>query len=228
MVSAHPDDIEFACGATVACWVDEGWDVRYVIVTSGQRGVQDVDADPEAFGRVREAEARAAAAICGVTDVTFLGYMDSELGWADPRQLRVDLARQFRIHRPHRMLAIDPEILPTNRFVNHPDHRAAGVATLDITMTGGTTAAIFPELIREEALPPWRELEEVWLYGAAAADRVVDVTAGVDRKVAALRAHASQIGDWDVGATMSSHMAATGEPHGYAFAESFRVVSFRW
>jgi LmbE family N-acetylglucosaminyl deacetylase len=95
-------------------------------------------------------------------------------------------------------------------------------------MTGGTTAAIFPELIREEDLQPWRELDEVWLYGAAAADRVVDVTAGFDRKVAGLRAHASQIGDWDVGATMATHMAATGEPHGDAFAESFRVVSFRW
>jgi LmbE family N-acetylglucosaminyl deacetylase len=227
VVSAHPDDIEFACGASVACWVDEGWDVRYVIVTSGQKGVQDVDADPDEFGRVREAEARAAAAVCGVTDVTFLGYMDSELGWADPRQLRLDLARQFRIHRPHRLLAIDPQILPTDRFVNHPDHRATGVATLDVTMTSGTTAAIFPELIKVDGLQPWRELEEVWLYGAATAERVVDATAGFDRNVAALRAHASQIGDWDVGAAMATRMAAAGQRHGYRYAETFRVVSFR-
>jgi LmbE family N-acetylglucosaminyl deacetylase len=227
VVSAHPDDIEFTCGATVACWVDEGWDVRYVIVTSGQKGVQDVDADPEAFGRIREAEARAAAAICGVTDVTFLGYLDSELAWGDPRRLRVDLARQFRIHRPHRLLAVDPEILPTDRFVNHPDHRATGVATLDITMTSGTTAAIFPELIHEEGLQPWRELEEVWLYGPATGETVVDVTAGLDRKVASLKAHASQIGDWDVGPAVAAWMAAAGEPHGFAYAESFRVVNFR-
>jgi LmbE family N-acetylglucosaminyl deacetylase len=228
VVSAHPDDIEFACGAAVACWVDEGWDVRYVIVTSGQKGVQDADADPEAFGRIREAEARAAAAICGVTDVTFLRYMDSELGWADARQLRLDLARQFRIHRPHRLLAIDPEMVPTSRFLNHPDHRATGVATLDVTMTGGTTAAIFPELLKGEGLEPWRELEEVWLYGAASSETVVDVTAGFDRKVAALRAHASQIGDWDVAAGMAKHMAAAGEPQGYGYAETFRVVSLRW
>jgi LmbE family N-acetylglucosaminyl deacetylase len=227
VVSAHPDDIEFGCGAAVACWVDEGWDVRYVIVTSGQKGVQDVDSDPEAFGRLREAEARAAATACGVADVTFLGYLDSELAWADPRQLRVDLARQFRIHRPHRLVSIDPEILPTARFVNHPDHRAAGVATLDITMTSGTTAAIFPELIRQEGLQPWKGLEEAWLFGPAASETVVDVTAGFDRKVAALRAHVSQIGDWDVGAAMADRMAAAGEPHGYRYAESFRVISFR-
>src|SRR3954451_9556326 len=93
-------------------WVDEGWDVRYVIVTSGQKGVQDAGADPEAFGRIREAEARAAAASRGVTDATFLGYMDSELSWADPRRLRLALGRQFRIHRPHRLLASTFEILP--------------------------------------------------------------------------------------------------------------------
>ncbi len=207
--------------------MDEGWDVRYVIVTSGQKGSQDVDVDPEAFGRVREAEARAAAAVCGVTDVTFLRYMDSELAWADPRRLRLDIARQFRIHRPHRLVAIDPEILPTERFVNHPDHRATGVATLDITMTGGTTAAIFPELIRDEGLQPWRELEEVWLVGPGAGPTVVDVSAGFDRKVAALRAHASQLGDRDVGPFVAQRMAAAGEAHGYRYAESFRVISFR-
>jgi LmbE family N-acetylglucosaminyl deacetylase len=226
-LGAHPDDIEFGCAGTVACWVDEGWDVRYVIVTSGQKGVQDVDADPEAFGRLREAEAREAAAICGVSDVTFLGYMDSELAWADPRQLRVDLARQFRIHRPHRILSMDPEILPTDRFVNHPDHRATAVALLDITKTSGTTAAIFPELINDEGLQPWRELEEVWLYGPGASSTVVDVTAAFDRKVAALRAHPSQVGEWDVGAFMAERLAAAGEPFGYRYAETFRVIDFR-
>ena len=78
VVSAHPDDIEFGCAGTVALWVEEGWDVRYVIVTSGQKGVQDARQDPEAFGRLREQESKRAAEICGVTDVTFLRYMDSD------------------------------------------------------------------------------------------------------------------------------------------------------
>ena len=227
VVGAHPDDIEFGCAGTVACWVDEGWDVRYLIVTSGQKGVQDVDADPVVFGRLREEEARAAAAACGVTDVTFLGYMDSELAWADPRQLRLDLARQFRIHRPHRVLSMDPDILPTDQFVNHPDHRAAAVAVLDITMTGGTTAAIFPELIKQEGLQPWRELEEVWLHGPAPGSTAVDVSAGLDRKIAALRAHASQTADWDVGAFVAERLAQAGAQHGYGYAETFRVIGFR-
>jgi LmbE family N-acetylglucosaminyl deacetylase len=227
VVSAHPDDIEFGCGGTVACWVDEGWDVRYVIVTSGQKGVQDVDADPAAMGAVREDEARAAAAICGVTDVTFLGYMDSDLLWADPRQLRLDLARQFRIHRPHRLVALNPDILPTARNVNHPDHRTVAAATLDVTVTSGTTAAIFPELVKDEGLAPWREMEEVWIYGFGSGDTAVDITAGFDRKIAALKAHASQIGDWDVEPFMAERLAEAGEPHGFRYAETFRVLNFR-
>jgi len=237
IVGAHPDDIEFGCAGTVATWVDEGWDVRYLIVTSGQKGVQDAASDPEAFGRVREAESREAAEAVGVTDITFLGYMDSEVAAADWLQLRRDLSRQFRRHRPHRMIVGNPEILPTDRFVNHPDHRAVSTAMLDITMTGGTTAAIFPELETDEGLPPWRELEETWLTGPApgperpsergGGPQVVDVSATFDRKITALKAHGSQVGEWDVAAFMGPRLAEVGKPHGYAYAESFRVISYR-
>lgn len=225
-VSAHPDDIEFSCAATMAAWVDEGWDVRYVIVTSGQKGVQDSRADPEAFGRVREAESRRAAAVCGVTDVTFLGYMDSEVAFADGLGLRRDLSREFRRHRPSRLVVEQHELLPTDRYVNHPDHRAVAIAMLDVTMTGGTTAAIFGELEIDEGLPPWRELEEVWISGPGGGPVVVDVTATFDRKIAALRAHASQIGEWDVARFMGERMAEIGRPHRHRYAESFRVISY--
>jgi len=227
IVGAHPDDIEFGCAGTVATWVGEGWDVRYLIVTSGQKGVQDAASDPEAFGRVREAESTEAAKAVGVTDVTFLGYMDSEVAAADWLQLRRDLSRQFRRHRPHRMIVGNPEMLPTDRFVNHPDHRAVSTAMLDITMTGGTTAAIFPELQIEEGLPPWRELEETWLTGQAGGSQVVDVSSTFDAKIAALKAHVSQVGEWDVAAFMGPRLAELGKAHGYAYAESFRVISYR-
>lgn len=226
VVGAHPDDIEFGAGATVARWVDEGWDVRYVIVTRGQRGVQDPHTDPAAFGAVREAEAREAARICGVTDVTFLDHRDAEVTYG--AQLQRDIARQFRRHRPHRLLALDPAILPTDRFVNHPDHRAVAMATLDTTVTGGTTGAIFPELLREEGLQPWRRLEEIWIMGPAGGTTVVDVGASADRKIAALRAHASQVGEWtSLEQDVRGWMAQRGQAHGYAYAESFRVIDRR-
>lgn len=223
VISAHPDDIEFGAAGTVATWIAEGWDVRYVIVTSGQRGVQDPHQDAEVFGALREAEATEAARITGVTDVTFLRWMDSEVAYGP--DLQKVLSRQFRIHRPHRLISMDPQQLPTEMFVNHPDHRAVGTATLDITVTGGTTAAIFPDLLLEEGLEPWRELEEIWIMGPAGGSTVVDITDTFATKIAALKAHTSQI-DWDVETFLGARLAARGEPHGYAYAESFRVITF--
>ena len=226
-IGAHPDDIEFGAGGTVARWVEEGWDVRYLIVTSGQRGVQDPRQDPEAFGRLREEEARAAAKVCGVDSVTFLGYMDTEVAYG--QRLLEDLSREFRRHRPHRLLTLNPEHLPTPGFVNHPDHRAVGTAALDVTVTGGTTAAIFPRLVLDEGLEPWQGLEDVWLMGPGGGPEVVDVTATFERKLAALEAHASQLAQvpWDLRDFLGSRLAAVGAPHGYRYAESFRVVARR-
>lgn len=222
-ITAHPDDVEFGAAGTVARWVADGWDVRYVIVTSGQRGVQDPHQDPAEFGAIREAESREAARITGVEDVTFLRWMDSEVVYGP--ELQKALSRQFRIHRPHRLFAMDPAILPTEFFVNHPDHRAVATATLDITVTGGTTAAIFPELMVEEGLEPWQGLEEVWVMGPAGGSEVVDISDTFVTKIAALKAHVSQI-HWDVEAFLGPRLRQRGEPHGYAYAESFRVIRF--
>jgi LmbE family N-acetylglucosaminyl deacetylase len=228
-VFAHPDDVDFGAAATVARWTDEGWDVRYVAVTRGQKGAWDAHMDPEEYGALRETEQRAAAAAVGVTDVTFLDFMDSEV--YDTLELRLALSREFRRHRPHRLLTLDPQPLPTDRFVNHPDHRAVGQCALDITMTGGTTASIFPELLAE-GLEPWRQLEESWIMGPAAYAMPVDVTVTIDRKIEALRCHRSQLSaDPAAVEAMEQRIRARaadfGKPHGLAYAETFRVVSYR-
>src|SRR5437763_17057138 len=93
-VFAHPDDVDFGAGGTVARWVKEGWDVRYVCVTRGQKGAWDAHMDVEAYGALRESEQRAAAAVVGVDDVTFLDWMDSEV--YDSLELRRALAPGLR------------------------------------------------------------------------------------------------------------------------------------
>ena len=223
-VFAHPDDVDFGAAGTVARWVKEGWDVRYVCVTRGQKGAWDAHMDVEEYGAIREAEQRAAAQVVGVTDVTFLDGMDSEV--FDNLELRRSLAREFRRHRPHRLLTMIPDPLPTDRFVNHPDHRAVGQAALDMTMTGGTTASIFPELFAE-GLEPWRELEEAWLMGPAIKPTFVDVTNTLDLKLEALHCHVSQIGDRDIDTFVKQRLMDAGRVFGVQYAETFRVISYR-
>jgi len=223
-VFAHPDDIDFGAAGSIARWVNEGWDVRYVCVTSGQKGAWDAHMDVEEYGRLRESEQRAAAKTVGVTDVTFLGWMDSEV--FDSLDLRRALSREFRRHRPHRLITMLPDALPTDQFVNHPDHRTVGQAMLDVTMTGGTTASIFPELL-DDGLQPWRELQETWLMGPSVKPMAVDVSATLEAKLDALRCHASQLHGRDPADFIVARLRQQGMPHGLAYAETFRVIGYR-
>lgn len=227
VIAAHPDDTEFGAGATLAAWADAGWKISIVIVTSGQRGVQDATAKPEAIARMREAEAREAADCLGAAEVRFLGYMDAEVV-ADQRLAR-DLSREFRRAKPHRLVTINPELLQGEGFINHPDHRRVGRTAIDVTLTGGTTAAIFPELELDEGLPPWTNLQEIWLMGPSGGPEVVDVTATFARKLSALKSHRSQLAQLppDILEHLSARSAQAGAAHGFAYAESFRVLGRR-
>lgn len=220
-VAAHPDDIEFAAAGAVAVWSDQGAEITYVIVTDGSTGTEDPAMAGERLAAVRREEAIAGAASVGVGDVIFLGYKDGDV---EPTLgLRRDIAREFRRSRPHRLIAMDPQPLPGGWFVNHPDHRAVGHATLDVTVTAGTTVGHFPELL-DEGLEPWRGLREIYVAGPAGGETAVDITAGIDRKIAALRCHRSQLGEWDVESAVRQWTAEAGREHGMAHAETFHVV----
>ncbi len=219
-VSAHPDDIEFSCSGSVAAWTDAGDEVTYCIVTDGSTGTADAELAGSKLAQIRRDETLEAASIVGVTDVRFLDYRDGYVEYTF--DLRRDIARVFRDVKPHRLMALDPGPILGDWFVNHPDHRAVGQATLDVTVTAGTTPGHFPELL-EEGYEPWRGLRETYVMGPAGGSHGVDITATIDRKIAALQAHRSQI-NWDVGTVMRRAAQMAGQSHGYAFAETFRVL----
>ena len=220
-VSAHPDDIEFGASGSIARWVDEGAEVTYCIVTDGSTGTNDPELAGEKLAEIRREESLKAAAVVGVEEVTFLGYRD---GYVEHTLgLRRDIARVFRRARPHRLLAMDPVPIPGGWFINHPDHRAVGQATLDICVTAGTTPGHFPELL-DEGLEPWRGLREVYVMGPGERDFAVDISSTLDRKIESLRAHVSQVGEWDIATVVREWTAQNGKPHGLAHAELFSVV----
>jgi LmbE family N-acetylglucosaminyl deacetylase len=220
VIVAHPDDAEFGCGGSVARWVAEGWDVHYCLFTSGNRGSDDPAMTPERLAAVRAAEQRAAARVLGVREVVFLGYPDGEL--EDTRDARRDAVRAIRRVRPDRLVTQNP--FPSlNPYSGHRDHRHAGRLALDAVYPYARDRMHFPELIAE-GLEPFK-VREVYLVGHHEPDVVVDVTGTMERKLEALRCHASQLRDFaGAEARVRERAADVGKPHGYTYGEAYRVI----
>ena len=225
-VAAHPDDLEFGAAGTVASLGDAGADVTYLIATRGQSGSSDPKWTPESLASVREDEQRRAAAVLGVSRVVFLDFYDAYVH--DTIDLRRAISREIRRYRPQLLIGMRPGIL-LGTFVNHPDHRNVATALLDSVVTGATTRMIFPELL-DEGLEPWKGIEEVWLMGPGPVDGdvvLVDVTHTIDRKLEALRCHASQLTEWDPTGFIRERTAELGRAAAFDHAEAFLRVMRR-
>lgn len=226
-VMAHPDDVDFGAAGTVAGWTDRGIEVVYLMVTDGDAGGFDDGITRAEMAALRRDEQRAAAKCVGVSDVRFLGYPDGRV--EATLGLRRDIARVIRQVRPDRVLMPSPERDYQRIYPSHPDHRAVGAAALDAVYPDARNPYAFPELLSEEGLEAWTA-REVWISGGPNADHHVDITDRFDRKVSALRAHASQTGHMGDGLPemlrgwLSANAASAGLPEG-RLAESFQVVN---
>ena len=189
VVAAHPDDADFGLAGTMAPWVDAGIEVTLLCVTHGEQGARP-DADITTIPALREAEQEAACAAYGVSDVRWLaGFRD---GWVEPTfELQREIVRVIRAVRPQRVVCQSPERNYDRLQASHPDHLAAGEATVRACYPAAENPFAWPELHSEEGLPFWH-VGEIWLMAHPAPDHVVDITDTFARKVAALQAHASQ------------------------------------
>lgn len=224
-VFAHPDDIEFSCAGTIALWADAGAQVRYVLLTSGQVGIKDLSISTDQAAAIRESEQLKAAAEVGVHDIIFLRYMDGML--ENTLELRKQLVRQIRDFRPEVVICGDPTVffVSGNDYINHPDHRAAATAAVDSIFPAAGMPQLFSEL-QAEGLTA-HETRKVYIesWAAGTQNTVVDVSSTIERKITALLAHKSQMGDWPVGDMIRKWAAERGEPYNVPFAECFRVIT---
>ena len=225
-IGAHPDDVEFGCGATLAKWAAAGCIVHHLVLTDGSKGTWDPDADVPALIVARQREQRGAAKRLGgasAGEVVFLGQVDGEL--QSTLTLRGEVARVLRQLRPQVVLAHDP----WKRYRLHPDHREAGLLACD-----GIVAARDPHFFKEHGLPPHRP-DTLLLWEADIVHQVEDVTGFVETKLQALAAHESQF-ESTMKAVDAGQMAAfddritrrltgLGAPYGYAAAEVFARIS---
>ncbi len=218
---AHPGDVEYSCAAAVAQWISEGCDVRYLLGTRGEAGMDTPEWPPERTARTREVEQRCAADIVGVNRVEFLNHSDGRILYGE--SLRRDLARVIRRVRPHRIVTLNYDLNIGARHMNQADHRAFGLAVLDATRDAAARW-IFPELLNE-GLEPWGGVKEVYVAATADRDMVVEVSGEcVDRAVQALRTHESYIGDLDADGQVRTRAREMGREACYEYAVNFRVI----
>lgn len=226
VVAAHPDDIDFGAAGTVATWTEAGVEVTYCIVTDGQAGGFDADVPRSRMPAIRRAEQESAAALVGVADVRFLGYVDGTLEVA-PDLVR-DLVRVIRQVRPNRMLVPSPERWWDRLAASHPDHLAAGEAAVRALYPFARNPFAFPELLTDEGLEDW-VVSELWLMAVPDPNHAVDITYVIDKKIAAILAHESQHPQKDqVEPMMRTYLGANAQRFGLPdgrLAEVFRIHS---
>ena len=226
-IGAHPDDIEFGCGATLAKWAGAGADVQLLVLTDGSKGSWDPGEDTAALVARREDEQRAAAAALGASAVHFLRLVDGELEGS--RTERAAVCETIRRVRPEVLLGHDP----WKRYRLHPDHHQAGRLTID-----GVVAARDPHFFPEQTVEPHRP-DRLLLFEAEVIDHVEDVHSTFACKVDALLCHRSQwrstmgieagspgeSGQRDAfAAHLRDEAEAAGRPHGLALAEAFKRI----
>lgn len=226
VVTAHPDDLDFGAGGTIAQWSAKGIAISYCIATNGDQGGNDPKITREEMKQIRRREQTEAGKVLGVSDIHFLDYRD---GWLTPTiELRKDIVRVIRKVRPQRMLIQSPERNWNRLGASHPDHLAAGEAAIQAIYPDSGNPFAFEDLLHDEKLEPWG-IKEVWVMMADGSDHHVDITDTFDLKMKALAAHASQtshmegfeerIREW--GTSMG---AAVGLTDG-RLAETFKIVT---
>jgi LmbE family N-acetylglucosaminyl deacetylase len=218
-VVAHPDDLEYGVASAVARWTAQGKEVAYVLATSGEAGIDGLD--PAECGPLREQEERRSAAVVGVDHVEFLGHPDGLV--QGDLALRRDLAAAIRRLRP--------EVLITMHFgltwgpegpVNHADHRAVGLATID-ACRDAANRWLFPE-----AGERWDGVGAVYVAATEPATHYVDVSDWLDAGVASLREHRAYIDGLDEGFDPDGFLRSMAESAGQAVGCRYAVTFRRY
>ena len=225
-VAAHPDDLDVGAGGTMAQYAAQGAEIHYLILTDGGKGSDDLSLTSAQLVELRHAEQQAALEIVGGKSITFLDHPDGEL------EITMDLKKQIvkiiRSLKPDVVITMDPTVIYSTsaHIINHPDHRAAGQATLDAVFPLARDRLTFPELLAEGYEP--HKTATVLMVNFNVSNFSVDITETFDIKLRALKAHVSQFGEFEAGAKWLRAMAHTqGAAAGFDLAENFIRIDIR-
>lgn len=222
-IFAHPDDIEFGVAGTAAKWTRAGSRVIYVVITDGNVGSHEDGMTPEKLAEIRRAEQTAAADVAGA-ECIFLGYHD---GFLQPTlELRKDLVRLIRRYKPNAVVCTDPtNFFPSDDYINHPDHRAAGTAALDAVFPAAEMTMLYPDLADEGLVG--HKVNDVFVTFGARKNYYVDITDTIELKIEALNKHVSQVGGSSLDEMIRQWAAEAGKQVGFDYAEGFYRITLR-
>ncbi len=222
---AHPDDAEISSGGTLAKWAERGREVHLLVLTNGDRGSDDPTADRAELARRRAEETARAASVLGLAGSRVLDVHDGEL--ENTAVVRAEIVRAIRGIRPAIVLSCDPTAwFFEHRYVNHADHRTAGAATLDAVFPAAGNPHFFADQLAG-GLETW-SVPEVWLGWTLEPNHHEDITGFIDRKLAALAEHRSQVEGDGIGffdEWLPKEAEEAGRRIGVRHAESFRVLN---
>jgi LmbE family N-acetylglucosaminyl deacetylase len=217
VIVAHPDDIEFGVSSAVARWTRQGKDVAYVLASRGEAGIAALP--PEQVAPLREEEQRNSAAVVGVRQIEYLDFADGAIEYG--LALRRDLAAAIRRLRPDIVITASFDLTwGSTGNVNHADHRAVGLATLDACRDAANPWS-FPEMGRA-----WGGIQAAYVGGSNEPTHFVDVEETLDLGVAYLREHRAYLAglgrDLDPDEFLRSFTRASGTAAGCRYAVLFR------
>lgn len=190
VIMAHPDDPDFTCAGTAIQMARQGIEVTYMILTNGDKGNHNPEITRNQLIALRKIEQRNAADVSGVKHVLFMGEED---GFLQPtKELRLRVVREIRRIRPEVVIITNPErYLVGDGYINHPDHRNAGLIALEAIFPASDNMMFFPELLDEGYLP--HKISQMYVFGHPAPNVKIDITAELETKIAAICCHKTQI-----------------------------------
>jgi LmbE family N-acetylglucosaminyl deacetylase len=190
VIMAHPDDPDFTCAGTAVQMARQGIEVTYMILTNGDKGNHNPEITRNQLIAMRKIEQRAAAEVSGVKQVLFMGVED---GFLRPtRALRKRVTREIRRIRPELIICFHPDrYLVGDGYINHPDHRNAGLVALEAIFPAADNPMFYPDMADEGYLP--HKISQLYIVGDSEPTIRVDITDAIDVKMEAILAHKSQI-----------------------------------
>lgn len=219
-IGAHPDDTDFGASGSVAKWISEGATVYYLVCTDGSRGSDDPQMTHKKLSEIRKKEQIDAANVLGVKKVFFLNRTDTQL--APDLELKEEIVRVIRTVRPNIVVTMDPTFYYSSKFgfVNHSDHRAAALATMDAVFPLSRDRLTFPE--HENQGLKTHKVEELLLTNFEKKGLVVDISKTIDKKLKALACHKSQYKDFrKIEEWVRKRGRMLGKSKGFKIAENF-------